>query len=84
LRAAVGRDPEIAARALNSENPKALATIGLIASAAYYMAPKVRELIGYPGQERRPIDPDAPPDYMQDNLLQPVIDRGPIYRPTPK
>ncbi|MCC7482966.1 MAG: hypothetical protein IT541_15720 [Hyphomicrobiales bacterium] len=84
LRAAAGRPPETAARDLNVEDPKALAAIGLVASAAYYMSPEVRRLIGYPGQDRRPIDPDAPPDYLENNLLQPVIDRGPIYRPTPK
>jgi hypothetical protein len=83
LLAAVGKPPETAARALNESDPKALATIGLIASAAYYMNAEVKRLIGYPGQDRSPIDPDAPPDYMEDNLLQPVIDRGPIFRPTP-
>lgn len=83
LRACVGKAPEVAARALNKDDPNALAVIGLIASAAYYMNPSVRDRIGYPGQERRPINPDAPPDYMQDNLLKPVIDRGPIFRPTP-
>jgi len=84
LKALKGKDPASAARALNVDDPRGLAAIGLVASAAYYMDPRVRELIGYPGQARYPIDPNAPPDYMKDNLLQPVIDRGPIYRPTPR
>ena len=84
LAAMAGKEPEGAARALNESDPGALATIGLVASAAYYMDPRVMQLIGYPGQERRPIDPDAPSEYLQDGLLQPVIDRGPIYRPTPE
>ena len=82
LRGIAGKDPVTAARSLNDSDPKALAAIGLIASAAYYMNPGVRQEIGYPGQDRSPIDPSAPPDYLADNLLQPVIDRGPIYRAT--
>ena len=83
LRAAVGKPADAAARVLNDVDPKALAAIGLVASAAYYMNEEVRKKIGYPGQDSSPIDPNAPPEYMQDNLLQPVIARGPIYRPTP-
>ncbi len=83
LRTTVGKPAAAAALALNDSDPTALATIGLVASAAYYMDPEVRLLIGYPGQDRSPIDPDAPPEYLRDNLLQPVIARGAIYRPTP-
>ncbi len=83
VRAAAGEEPATAARKMNEEDPEALATIGLIAAAAYYMDPDVRDLIGYPGQERRPIDPDAPPDYLQNDMLKPVAQRGAIYRPTP-
>jgi hypothetical protein len=83
VRAAIGKPAEASARSLNDSDPDALAAIGLVASAAYYMDPEVRKKIGYPGQDRSPIDPDAPPDYMQDNLLQPVIARGQIFRPTP-
>jgi len=45
------------------------------------MNPKVREALGYHGQLPRPIDPH--PDYLDEGLLQQVIARGPIYRPTP-
>jgi len=30
-----------------------------------------------------PIVPVDPPDYERDGLLASVIERGPIYRPTP-
>jgi hypothetical protein len=47
------------------------------------MSPVVREKIGYPGQQSRPeADPDATPEYVANGMLQQVIDRGPIYRPT--
>lgn len=78
-----GGEPDAAARALNQSDPKALATIGLVASAVYYMDERVKKLIGYPGQEKRTYDPDAIPPYVSNGMLQKVIDRGPIYRPTP-
>jgi hypothetical protein len=40
--------------------------------------------MGYPGQERRPIEAEDPPDYEQDGLLASVVERGTIYRPTPE
>ena len=45
--------------------------------------PDMRAAIGYPGLEARPIDPDAAPDYLDDGLLDSVVSRGPVYRPTP-
>ena len=51
--------------------------------AAYFLNPDMRAAIGYPGLEARPIDPDAAPDYLDDGLLDSVVSRGPVYRPTP-
>jgi hypothetical protein len=79
-----GKDARIAAEALNQEDAQALTAIGLIASAGYYMSPRVRDLIGYPGQERRTFDADAVPEYVTNGMLKVVQDRGPIYKPTPK
>jgi hypothetical protein len=83
LDACRGQDPNLAARSLNDQDPTALAAIGLLASAAYYMDAKVRDLIGYPGQSARPFDVQATPAYISNGQLQRVIDRGPIFRPTP-
>jgi hypothetical protein len=84
LRAAAGKPPVAAAEALNRDDPAALGAVGLVASAGYYMSPRVRALIGYPGQENRPADPDVTPEYVANGMLQLVIDRGPIFKPTPK
>ncbi len=54
-----------------------------VVPGAYFMNPAIREAIGYPGLERRPIDETAEPDYLADGLLDSVIARGPVYRPTP-
>lgn len=85
LNKASGQEPRAAANLLNKEDTPALSAIGLVASAGYYMEPRVRKLIGYPGQEKRPeADPDATPEYVTNGMLQQVIDRGPIFKPTPK
>jgi hypothetical protein len=77
-----GKDPRAALEQMNVQDAQALSAIGLVASAAYYMSPRVRSLIGYPGQERRTYDPDAVPEYVANGMLKVVEDRGPIYRPT--
>jgi hypothetical protein len=78
------KDPKSAAAELNASDAAALSAIGLVASAGYYMSPQVRQLIGYPGQEKRTYDADAVPEYVANGMLKVVQDRGPIYRPTPK
>jgi hypothetical protein len=57
--------------------------ITAVVPAAYFLNPEMRAAIGYPGLEARPIDPDAAPDYLEDGLLDSVVARGPVYRPTP-
>jgi hypothetical protein len=66
---------------LRSDDPEAFGVLAEITAAAYFMNPAVQRAIGYAGQGPRPIDPR--PDYLDDDLLEPVIRRGPIYRPTP-
>ena len=80
---AAGTLPVEAAERLNSEDPQALGTLGLVVSSAYYLDPGVRRLLGYPGQLSRPAGPEEEHDYLRDDLLQPVIDLGKIYRDAP-
>ena len=63
---------------------KAPASFGILAElvpGAYFLNPRVRTALGYDGQSARAID--TRPDYLEDGLIQSVIDRGPIFRPTP-
>ncbi len=83
VRAPAGASPSQTVEALNSGDPAALKAIGEAAKAAYYMNPRVRELLGYPGQQSRPATPDEEHDYLRDGMLQAVMDRGPIYRECP-
>ncbi len=80
--AAESADPTDTVEWLNREHPAALGIIGLVASSAYYLDPAIRKKLGYAGQQHRPATADEEHDY--EDLLQPVIDRGPIYRSTPK
>jgi hypothetical protein len=76
---------ESAGQAIEKLRINDAATFGVLAefaAGAYFLNPKVREAIGYAGQIARPIDPT--PDYLDDGLLESVIRRGPIYRPTPR
>ncbi len=69
---------------LNREDHKAIGALGVCASAAYYMHPEVHRLLGYPGQTSRPAEPEEENDYIHDDLLKPVIARGPIFRQAPE
>ena len=82
LRKTAGREPQRAVEELRKGDPAAFGVLAETVPGAYFMNPKVREAIGYAGQDARPIDPR--PDYLDDGLLESVIARGPIYRQTPK
>jgi hypothetical protein len=66
---------------LAADDPAGFALLAEFVPGAYFLNPRVREALGYTGQTARPIDPR--PDHLDDGLLQSVIDRGPIHRPTP-
>jgi len=51
--------------------------------ATYYLHPRVRRRMGYPGQGPSPILEGEPEAYLPLDLLQRVRDRGPIYVETP-
>jgi hypothetical protein len=73
--------PAAVVERLRTDDPGAFGILAEITAAAYFMNPDVQRAIGYSGQDPRPIDPR--PDYLDDDLLEAVIRRGPIYRPTP-
>ena len=72
--------------ALESEDPEAHGADTLAIVAGYYMHPEVHALIEYPGQIPQDVQRMSEREIYQERLLdlaQKVIDRGPIYRPTP-
>lgn len=68
---------------INRQDGEAFNAITTIAIATYYMSPRVRDLIGYPGQENVPYDSRATQVYLTDGSLGRVVARGRKYRPTP-
>ena len=79
---ALGREPAEVVATLARTDPTAHGILTEVVTAAYFMNPDVRKAVGYAGQGPSPLDPRV--DYMEDGLLESVIKRGPIYRPTPK
>src|SRR5947209_227983 len=82
LAKAKGRDPAEFIANLARTDPSAYGVLTEVVTTAYFMNPEVRKAVGYTGQGPSPLDPRV--DYMEDGLLESVIKRGPIYRPTPK
>lgn len=74
-------DAEPALRTFAEQSPEAFAAVGVLISGAYYMDDRSRAALGYPGQEERRLIDDLD-QYAE--MLERVIDRGPIYRPTPQ
>jgi hypothetical protein len=73
-------DAGAAIDALHREHPDAFDALGTLTAGAYFLNPRVRALIGYPGQVSVPLRDDV--DTYVD-MLEKVVDRGPVYRPTP-
>ena len=81
IAAAAGRATLDFVAELRRENPDGFALLAEFVSGAYFLNEGVRKKLGYAGQVARPIE--VTPDY-DEPLLKPVIDRGPIYRATPR
>jgi hypothetical protein len=81
IAAADGRPAAAFVAELAHNDPAGFALLAEFVPCAYFLNQRVREELGYTGQKARPIDPRSDQD---DGLLQPVIDRGPIHRPTPR
>jgi len=81
LTAARDHAPAEAIAELQRNDPIGFGVLADLVPGAYFLNPQVRARLGYHGQGPRPIDPR--PDYLDEGLLQGVLDRGPIYRPTP-
>ena len=70
-----GKAPQ---QALDSLDPITFAALAEIVASAYFMNEQVREKLHYHGQDAKAIIPEQ----IEQALLQPVVERGPIYRDT--
>ena len=83
IRGVDDESPSEMANKLSKRDAAAFNAISLAASAAYYMAPEVMSLIKYPGQQKIEYDPHETPEYLLNGMIERLIRRGPIYKPTP-
>jgi len=58
---------------LRATDLPAWTALTVVATAAYYLDPKVRAKIGYHGQEALPFTPDQIPPYVEEGLLDHLI-----------
>ena len=80
VRAGPGDEPAARLEWLGANEPDSLGAVQLAVVGGYYTDAKVRELIGYPGQEARPVDAGRYPEYLAEGLTDKVLAHGPIWR----
>lgn len=74
--------PEALAQ-LAADDPDGFGALMVLVLGGYYISSEVRKLLHYAGQEALRIDIGELPAYIEEGLIDEVVDRGPIYRTTP-
>ncbi|HEY7522998.1 MAG TPA: hypothetical protein VH720_04975 [Candidatus Limnocylindrales bacterium] len=80
LRPELGTDVAARLDALAGNDPAALGALQLAIVGGYYTDKRVRELIGYPGQEAIEVKSWLLPPYLEEGLIDAVLARGPVWR----
>jgi hypothetical protein len=80
LEQAGGADPRSEVMRLQSEDRPGFSVLALSVAGAYYMSPKVKKRLGYPGPKADPPYPDESEYWLREGVLDPVKARGPIFR----
>ena len=78
-------EPAVILATLRAEDPDRFSSFAFAIAGAYLINPRIRRELGYPGPipVKNPALPDEADAYLEDGILDVVINRGPIYRPTP-
>lgn len=80
LRPTLGSDPATRLAVLESEEVENLAALQTTIAGGYYMAPRVRDAMNYPGQIATPVSAFSYPQYIEEGMIESVVERGPIWR----
>ena len=80
LRPELGNDPAARLAALGKDEPGNLGALQLVIVGGYYTDKRVRELIGYNGQEAIEVKSWLMPQYLEEGLIDKVLARGPVWR----
>jgi hypothetical protein len=70
-----------AVRRLHGEDRATFDVVTTFVAGTYYMIPRVRERIGYPGQLRAPADIDAAAEELSDDVFLGALNYAGRYRP---
>lgn len=70
-------------RNLSDDDFETFHAVVSVVVGAWLMCSSVRERIGYPGQRAVTFAVDLGTEEITDGILDPVIERGAFYRPTP-
>jgi hypothetical protein len=66
-------------RAAHEAESPAFQALSTVVAGAYLLLPQIRRNIGYPGQPRDVPRVDEAADQIGDGILDPILERGPIY-----
>ncbi len=80
LRPGLGVDVASRLATLQRDEPANLGALQLAIVAGYYTDKRVRELIGYPGQEAIEVKSWLLPEYIEEGLIDKVLERGAVWR----
>jgi hypothetical protein len=80
LRPELGDDVAARLDTLGRNEPGPLGALQLVIVGGYYTDKRVRELIGYPGQEAIEVKSWLLPEYLEEGLIDQVLARGPVWR----
>jgi hypothetical protein len=80
LRPELGPDVGQRLAALAADEPLNLGALQLVMVAGYYTDKRVRELIGYPGQEAIEVKSWIVPPYLEEGLIDKMLERGAVWR----
>ncbi len=80
LRPELPTDPAARLAALAKAEPDNLGALHLVIVGGYYTDKRVRELIGYNGQEAIEVKSWLLPPYLEEGLIDKVLERGPLWR----
>jgi hypothetical protein len=74
-------DHETSLARLRERDRQAHDALLLVVAGGYYIDADVRRRLGYDGQQPLEVRPEIIPNYVEEGLIEPLLARGPVYRP---
>lgn len=68
---------------LREQDRDAYEALLLVVVGGYYIDPGVRRRLGYDGQVPVEVRAEIIPNYVEEGLMEPLLERGPLYREVP-